>query len=213
VTPHGDHPRIYPIAKRLFDVTAGVAGAILLSPVLVATALAVKFSSPGPVFYRGVRIGRHGRPFRIVKFRTMQVGSEELGTTTKLRDPRITSVGTFLRRYKLDELPQLWNVVRGEMSVVGPRPEVEEHTSAYSAEERSILDVRPGITDYSSIRFASLDEVLGADNPHDVYVTRIRAEKNKLRLAYVRNQSFVEDLRIVMKTLGAIAGKFRQHSG
>jgi len=140
----------------------------------------------------------------------MRVGSEALGTTTRIGDERITPVGAFLRRYKLDELPQLWNVMIGEMSVVGPRPEVEEHTSVYTAEERAILDVRPGITDYSSIRFVSLDEVLGPDNPHQVYVTRVRGEKNQLRLAYVRNQSFSEDLKIVLKTFGAILGKVRR---
>lgn len=206
----GNRSRLYRFAKRTFDLGVAVGGGIVLSPLIAATALAVKFSSPGPIFYRGVRTGRNGEPFRITKFRTMRVGSEALGTTTRIGDDRITPIGSFLRRYKLDELPQLWNVLLGEMSVVGPRPEVEEHTSAYTPEEQAILDVLPGITDYSSIRFVALDEVLGADNPHEVYVTRVRGEKNQLRLAYVRNQSFAEDLKIVLNTFGAILGKARR---
>jgi lipopolysaccharide/colanic/teichoic acid biosynthesis glycosyltransferase len=124
-------------------------------------AIAVKRSSAGPVLYRGVRTGRWGVPFEMLKFRTMQVGAEALGTTTHRRDPRITPIGRWLRRYKLDELPQFLNVLRGDMSLVGPRPEVEEHTREYTNEEHAILDVTPGITDLASIRFADLARELG----------------------------------------------------
>ena len=207
--PGAGHPpgRGYEVAKRAFDVAFAAVGIAALSPVLLAVAAAVRLTSPGPILYRGRRIGRDGRAFHIMKFRTMRPDAERLGTTTALGDPRITPVGHLLRRYKLDELPQLFNVLRGEMSVVGPRPEVEEHTREYTAEERAILDVRPGLTDYASIHFGALDEVLGSENPHEVYVTRVRAEKNELRLRYVRRRSFGEDLRIIAMTVGAIARK------
>lgn len=200
----------YRLRKRAFDLAVAGLGIAGLSPVLALVAAAVKLTSPGPVLYRGTRIGLHGRPFTILKFRTMHVDAERMGTTTRIDDPRITRVGRFLRRYKLDELPQLLNVLRGQMSLVGPRPEVEEHTSAYTVEERAILTVLPGITDYSSIHFASLDEVLGREDPHNVYVSRIRGEKNQLRLRYVRTATFREDLRIIGKTVVAIARKAKR---
>ncbi|HET7459895.1 MAG TPA: sugar transferase [Longimicrobium sp.] len=201
--------RLYPAAKRAFDLAAAGCGVIVLAPVLLAVAAAVKLTSPGPVFYRGERIGYQGRPFRILKFRTMRRDAERMGTTTALGDPRITRIGHFLRRYKLDELPQLLNVLSGEMSLVGPRPEVEEHTREYDAEEQAILSVKPGITDYSSIHFVALDEVLGSEDPHTLFVTKYRAQKNQLRLRYVRNRSFAEDLRIIVATFAAIVGKAR----
>ncbi|HEX6750220.1 MAG TPA: sugar transferase [Longimicrobium sp.] len=202
--------RGYAAAKRAFDLAAAAAGVVALSPLLLSVALAVKLDSRGPLFYRGERIGLGGRRFRIFKFRTMRPDAERMGTTTALGDPRITRVGRFLRRYKLDELPQLLNVLSGEMSVVGPRPEVEEHTREYAGDELEILTVKPGITDYSSIRFVALDEVLGSEDPHTLFVTRYRAEKNRLRVEYVRNRSFAEDLRIIFLTLAAVAGKARR---
>jgi lipopolysaccharide/colanic/teichoic acid biosynthesis glycosyltransferase len=198
---------VYEAAKRLFDCSFALVALIVLSPVLATIAIVIAATSNGPVLYRGVRTGRYGRPFRILKFRTMTVDAERAGTTTTLGDPRITRVGRLLRSGKLDELPQLWNVLRGEMSLVGPRPEVAEHTDEYTAEEMAILDVPPGITDFSSIHFASLDRVLGTDNPHEVYVTRVRAEKNALRLRYVRERSFGVDLRILAATIGVVVRK------
>ncbi len=200
----------YRLTKRAFDLATASAGLVILAPVLAFVAVAVKLSSAGPILYRGERTGMHGTKFHILKFRTMQMDAEAFGTTTRLHDPRITPVGQFLRRYKVDELPQLLNVLRGEMSIVGPRPEVEEHTSEYTPEEQEILTVLPGITDYSSIRFASLDEVLGTENPHEVYVTRIRGQKNQLRLQYVRQRSFAEDIRIIIQTLHVILQKNRR---
>lgn len=205
--PEAPTPIAYKFAKRAFDVVISATGLIVGAPAFLIVAGLVRLSSPGPVFYRGERTGLHGRPFRIWKFRTMYSGSEELGTTTRLGDSRVTSLGATLRRYKIDELPQLLNVLTGEMSIVGPRPEVREHTDAYTGEELSILSVRPGITDYSSIRFASLDEELGTVDPHGEYLRRVRPQKNALRVAYVRQRSFVEDVRIVGATLRALIRK------
>jgi lipopolysaccharide/colanic/teichoic acid biosynthesis glycosyltransferase len=182
------------------DVTVAAAGLVILSPLLATIAVAIKLTSRGPVFYLGERVGRHGRSFKIYKFRTMVPNADRLGTTTAMADPRITRIGEPLRRYKLDELPQMINVLRGEMSLVGPRPEVKEHTSAYTEEERAILDVPPGITDYSSLQFFHLDQALGAEDAHAVFVHRIRAVKNQLRLQYVRNRSFRVDLHILWLT-------------
>jgi len=195
------------VVKRVADVTLAAGALVALAPLLALIAVAVRATSPGPVFYRGWRTGRHGIPFRIYKFRTMVDGAEALGTTTRVGDARITGIGGFLRRWKLDELPQLLNVLAGEMSFVGPRPEVEEHTSVYTAEEREILTVRPGITDLASIRFVRLAEELGTEDPHAVYVGRVRAEKNALRLRYVRERSLAGDAKIVFATLRAIVAR------
>jgi lipopolysaccharide/colanic/teichoic acid biosynthesis glycosyltransferase len=194
----------YEIAKRACDVFVAAVGVVLLSPLLLTIAVVVGLDSPGPVLYKGRRTGMHGVPFNILKFRTMCVDAERTGTTTARNDPRVTRVGRFLRRWKLDELPQLFNVFRGEMSLVGPRPEVEEHTSVYDQEELEILTVRPGITDYSSVHFIDLAGALGDENPHHVFVTRVRAQKNALRLEYVRKRSFTEDLRILGLTASAL---------
>ncbi|HYX29719.1 MAG TPA: sugar transferase, partial [Pyrinomonadaceae bacterium] len=138
------------MVTRLFDIIVSLLGLIFLAPVLIMIAVAVKLDSRGPVFYRGKRTGRDGVPFRIFKFRTMILDADQMGgSSTAARDFRVTRVGHFLRRYKLDELPQLLNVLKGEMSIVGPRPELEEHTSVYTEEERVALTVRPGITDYA----------------------------------------------------------------
>jgi len=187
--------------KRSVDSFLSALGLVLISPLLLLIGLAIKLDSRGPVFYRGVRIGRYGKAFRIWKFRTMVVGSEGLGGTTGKDDPRVTRIGGFLRRYKLDELPQLVNVLAGDMSLVGPRPELEEHTLAYEGEEKLILSVRPGITDYASVRFRNLNEMVGSEDPHRVFIAKIRPEKNRLRLAYVKQQSLGEDMKILFKTL------------
>ncbi|MEO8680300.1 MAG: sugar transferase [Vicinamibacterales bacterium] len=195
------------MAKRAFDIAVSVAGVIALSPVLVVIAILVKVGSPGPVLYRGVRTGLQGRPFRILKFRTMRPDAELVGGgSTAKDDVRITRVGRVLRRLKLDELPQLVNVVLGDMSLVGPRPELPQYTREYTQEEQLILSVRPGITDYASIEFSRLGEVLGNEDPDTVYETRVRPVKNALRLKYVRERTFAEDLRILGRTLLKIVG-------
>jgi len=190
--------------KRSVDLLFSAVGLILISPMLLLIALVIKVDSPGPVFYRGVRSGRYGKPFRIWKFRTMLVGSESLGGTTAKDDPRVTRVGKFLRRCKFDELPQLMNVLTGDMSLVGPRPELEEHTAAYEGEEKLILSVRPGITDYASVQFRNLNELIGSEEPHRVFIEKFRPEKNRLRVAYVKQQSLGEDMKILFKTLACV---------
>jgi len=192
--------------KRLFDVTVSAVLLTLFMPLLVFTALAVKFEDGGPVFYRGLRTGLAGRPFRIYKFRTMVVDAEKKGgPSTAGDDPRVTRVGRFLRRYKLDELPQLINVLAGEMSLVGPRPEVPRYTALYTDEEEAILCVRPGITDWASIWNADEGALLaGAEDPERVYLEKIRPRKLQLQLKYVRERSFWVDLRILFLTLLAV---------
>jgi lipopolysaccharide/colanic/teichoic acid biosynthesis glycosyltransferase len=191
--------------KRAFDLFLGALGLVVLTPFFLAIAVLIKLDSRGPVFYRGVRVGQHGRLFRIFKFRTMRPDAELVGSTsTGKNDPRITRAGRWLRPLKLDELPQLLNVVRGEMSIVGPRPEVEEHTSAYTEEEKIILSVLPGITDYASIHFFNLNDLVGSEDPRRVFIEKYREEKNKLRVAYVRNRSFWTDFRIIFLTFARI---------
>jgi lipopolysaccharide/colanic/teichoic acid biosynthesis glycosyltransferase len=189
------------LAKRIFDVAAALILLLLTMPMWIAIALGISVSSPGPIIYRGWRTGRDGRPFQIWKFRTMVVDAESRGGgTTALGDPRIFPFGRFLRHVKLDELPQLINVLRGEMSLVGPRPELPLYTSRYTEEEKAILSVLPGITDYSSIRFSSLDQLVGANDADRVFVERVLPEKNRLRLHYVRSRSFLGDLKILALT-------------
>ncbi len=194
-------------AKRGFDCAFSLLGLMLLSPLFLVVGVATKLSSDGPIFYRGERIGRNGNPFSMCKFRTMHVNSENLGVTTGKNDPRVTRIGKFLRKHKIDELPQLLNVLTGEMSIVGPRPEFLEHTSAYTGEEKLILTVRPGITDYASIRFRHLDELVGAEDPHRMFIEKIRPEKNRLRVEYVKQQSLAEDFKILFQTLICVIGR------
>lgn len=196
------------LLKRIFDLTLALAALALVWPVLLVCAILVKLSSPGPVFYRGVRTGRHGVPFRIFKFRSMRTDAEQTGgTTTGHNDPRITPIGHVLRKYKLDELPQLLNVLLGDMSFVGPRPEVAEYTDAYTDEEREILSVRPGITDLACIQFSDLQEHVGEEDPDTTYRTRVLPMKNALRLKYAREQSLLLDLQIITRTAALVLSK------
>lgn len=191
--------------KRGFDILTSVIALIVLAPLLIILAIMVKMSSPGPAFYRGVRAGLNGKHFRIFKFRTMMVNAESLGgPTTGTNDPRVTSLGRFLRRTKMDELPQFINVLLGEMSIVGPRPEVIEYASRYVGEETLILSMRPGITDYASIAFADLDDRVGSHNVDEFFQTHILPEKNRLRLFYVQNWSLWGDFRILFSTIARV---------
>jgi lipopolysaccharide/colanic/teichoic acid biosynthesis glycosyltransferase len=192
--------------KRLQDILFSFLGLILLSPLLILTALLIIREDGGPVFYRGKRVGLHGRPFFIFKFRTMVVDAEKKGgSSTADEDPRITRTGRRLRKYKLDELPQLINVLRGEMSIVGPRPEVKHYTDMYTEAEKIILSVRPGITDYASIWNADEGAILaGAADPEAAYETLIRPKKLKLQIKYVKEQSLGVDMKIIFLTLLAI---------
>ena len=199
----------YPLTlKRVFDVIAAGTLFLLTLPVWVIAASGIYFSSPGPVLYFGIRTGWRGRPFRILKFRTMVADAERQGGgTTALNDPRIFPFGRFLRDYKIDELPQLLNVLRGEMSLVGPRPELHKYTERYSTEERAILSVLPGITDYSSIRFSALDQVVGESDADGVFERCVLPEKNHLRLKYVRTRSFWVDVKILVLTVWCVVRK------
>jgi lipopolysaccharide/colanic/teichoic acid biosynthesis glycosyltransferase len=199
---------MYPFLKRVLDFSLALFGLVLLSPLLVAIAIWVKLSSSGPVLYAGTRIGRHGVAFRMLKFRTMVVNADKLGaSSTSADDVRMTSVGRFLRRFKLDELPQLINVLRGDMSLVGPRPQVEWAVKLYTPEERGLLSVRPGITDFASLEFRNEGEILkGSTDPDRDYLEKIAPRKIRLGLYYVRHYSFIVDAKIVAATLLAIAG-------
>lgn len=195
------------MGKRIFDFIVSFIGLILLSPVMIIISLCIKLDSKGSVFYRGVRTGKYGQPFRIYKFRTMVKNAEQIGgTSTAENDPRITRLGNFLRKYKLDELPQLINVIKGDMSLVGPRPEVYEYTCMYDEDERVILTVSPGITDYASIKFRNLNSILAAatTDPDEYYRDVIRPQKNLLRIKYVKDKGFYTDIKILIRTLGVI---------
>ena len=187
--------------KRSFDLVFSVIALVGVSPLLLILAAVIKWDSPGPVFYRGVRTGLHGKPFRIYKFRTMVPDAERMGgPSTALDDPRITRIGRFLRKYKIDELPQLLNIVRGEMSFVGPRPQVERYTRLYTPAEQIILSVKPGLTDYASIHFIHLDAILGNEDVDEKYLRDVEPEKNRLRIQYARNPSLRTDLKILYLT-------------
>lgn len=192
--------------KRLVDVLCAAVGLLLLSPFLFVIALLVKAEDCGPVFYRGVRVGLDGKPFRIVKFRTMRPDADRSGvSSTAHDDPRITGIGEVLRRYKLDELPQLWNVLGGEMSLVGPRPEVQRFVDLYTDEEKAILSVRPGLTDWASLWNFDEGAILqGSSDPDHTYCELIRPKKLRLQLAYVRQAGFWTDLRILLHTIAMV---------
>ena len=192
--------------KRLFDIVASGCGLLVLSPVLLIVAIWIKLDSRGPVFYRQVRVGYKNKDFRIFKFRSMRIGSDK-GSLVTIggRDPRITRSGYFIRKYKLDELPQLINVFVGDMSLVGPRPEVRHYVDYWTPEQMHVLDVRPGITDPASIKFRNENELMGqAVNPEDYYINVIMQEKIKLYLEYVENASFMYDLMLIFKTFKVI---------
>lgn len=192
------------MVKRAFDILFSVAALLALLPVLIVVALWVKLDSAGPVFFRQVRVGWRGQPFRIYKFRTMRTDAERIGPQITIGpDSRITRPGRFLRKYKLDELPQFLNVLLGDMSVVGPRPEVPRYVELYPPATRElVLSVRPGITDLASIEFRDENELLGASpDPERTYVTQVMPAKLGYCERYVRERSFSGDLRIIGQTL------------
>lgn len=197
--------------KRIFDILFSLVGLIILSPLFLIIAILIKKEDNGPVFYRGIRVGRYGKPFRIFKFRTMVIDAEKIGgPSTADDDPRITKIGKKLRKYKLDELPQLINVFKGEMSFVGPRPEVQHYVDMFTEEERQILSVRPGITDWASLWNVDEGAILaGSSDPEKTYMEKIRPIKLKLQLKYVRERNFLIDLKILFLTLVSIITKKR----
>lgn len=192
--------------KRLFDVIASGCGLIVLSPIFIVMTIWIKLDSRGPVFYRQIRVGRNNKDFRIFKFRSMLMGSDK-GSLVTIggRDPRVTRSGYFIRKFKLDELPQLINVFLGDMSLVGPRPEVRHYVDYWTPEQMHVLDVRPGITDPASIKFRNENELLDkAENPEKYYIEVIMQEKIKLYLEYVENASFWYDIKLIFKTFKVI---------
>jgi lipopolysaccharide/colanic/teichoic acid biosynthesis glycosyltransferase len=194
--------------KRLLDIIASGLGLLLLSPLFIVVALLVKLSSAGPVFFRQERMGRGGCPFAILKFRSMvQDAPQKGGLITFGNDPRITRIGSLLRKTKIDELPQLLNVFKGDMSLVGPRPEVRRYVEMFQDDYQMILRVRPGITDMASITYRDEATILGqASNPEEEYVDRILPEKIRLAKEYVQRQSFSFDLAIIYGTLRCLIG-------
>lgn len=192
--------------KRLFDILASGCGLLVLSPIFIIVAIWIKLDSPGPFFYRQTRVGRHNKDFRIFKFRSMRVGSDK-GSLVTIggRDPRVTRSGYFIRKFKIDELPQLINVFTGDMSLVGPRPEVRHYVNYWTPEQMRVLDVRPGITDPASIRFRNENELLEkAQDPERYYIDVIMQEKIKLYLEYVEKSSFWYDIKLIFQTFKVI---------
>ncbi len=191
--------------KRVFDVSVSLLGLIILAPVFIIIGVWIKAASPGPVFYRARRVGRHGRLFNLYKFRSMVVDADRLGAgITAGDDPRIMRAGRFLRRSKLDELPQLINVVKGDMSLVGPRPEDPRYVESYTPEQRRVLTVRPGITSWASVQYRHEEQLLAASTVDDVYRREIMPQKLALDLDYVSRRSFWLDVRILLQTACAI---------
>lgn len=192
--------------KRLFDIVASGCGLLVLSPVLLIVALWVKLDSEGPIFYRQVRVGYKNKDFRIFKFRSMRIGSDK-GSLVTIggHDPRVTRSGYFIRKFKFDELPQLINVFLGDMSLVGPRPEVRHYVDYWTPEQMHVLDVRPGITDPASIKFRNENELMEkTEDPEKYYIEVIMQEKIKLYLEYVEKHSFFYDLGLIFKTFWVI---------
>ena len=192
---------------RFFDILFSAIGLLVLSPLFLILWLMIKLSSKGPGFFVQERIGLGGKPFGLYKFRSMRTNSEsESLITIGEDDHRITRIGHFIRKYKLDELPQLWNVLRGDMSLVGPRPEVRKYVEMYTPEQRKVLDVKPGITDYASIEYVNENELLGnAEDPDRVYVEQVMPNKLKLNMKYIQNKSLGEYFKIIFLTLKSIA--------
>ena len=184
---------------RLLDIIFSVVGLLLLSPLFLIIYILIRYESKGGGFYCQQRVGKDGRMFGLYKFRSMRTGSDKKGLiTVGGHDSRITRMGYFIRKYKIDELPQLWNVLKGDMSLVGPRPEVKKYVELYTEEQRRVLSVRPGITDYASIEYVDENEILGkADNPDRVYVEEIMPAKIKLNMRYIENRSLKEYFKII----------------
>lgn len=192
--------------KRLFDIFASFFGLVFLFPFLFIIGVLIIIDSKGGIFYRQVRVGLRNKDFRIFKFRTMRPNSDKAGLlTVGAKDNRITTIGVFLRKYKIDEFPQLINVLIGDMSIVGPRPEVRKYVDMYSEEQLNVLNVRPGITDYASIEYSNENELLAkSDNPEKTYIEDVMPAKLKLNLKYISDTSLATDIKIIFKTFGKI---------
>lgn len=201
--------------KRILDGLGALVGLIITSPILGFCAIAIHLDSPGPIFFRQWRIGEHGKPFRIFKLRTMVRDADQKGPKlTAAGDCRITRVGKWLRRTKLDEIPQLFNVLRGEMSLVGPRPEVPQYVATYTREQKKLLDFKPGITGPASLEFIEEEQLLASEpDRENLYVSTVLARKLELDLAYCQSTSFLGDVRLVLRTIGKLLVSTKRKRG
>ena len=204
------HPFYSKVVKRVLDFSLALVMLIPASIVMIPLAIWVKLDSPGPVIYRAIRGGYKNKPFYIMKFRSMVVDADKSGGCTALNDDRVTKAGKIMRRLKLDELPQLFNILKGDMSFVGPRPELLLYTTQYTKEQECIMWVRPGITDRSSIVYIAQDEIVGTENPVENFEKYILPEKNRLRVEYAKNQSFLLDMQLFFETIGGVFGKAKK---
>lgn len=191
------------VIKRIFDIIMSLIGIILLSPLFIIVSIAIKVTSPGNILFLQKRVGKNGEEFNIYKFRTMVSDAEKLGKQITVgNDSRITKVGAFLRKFKIDELPQLFNVFNGDMSLVGPRPEVPKYVELYTKEQRKVLSIRPGITDMASLRYRDENDILGkVDNPEEYYINVIMQDKLKLNLEYIEKSNIIFDISLILKTI------------
>ena len=191
--------------KRIFDITLSLFGLIILLPFMLIIAILIKIDSKGPVFFKQIRVTKNGKEFKIFKYRTMRVGSDKYSQITVGKDGRITKIGSFLRKYKLDEIPQLINVLIGDMSLVGPRPEVPKYVALYTDEQKEILKVRAGITDYASIEFSDENDLLASEkNPEEAYIEKIMPKKIELNKKYLSEISILTDIKIILLTIKKI---------
>jgi lipopolysaccharide/colanic/teichoic acid biosynthesis glycosyltransferase len=191
--------------KRVFDIVTSLVGLMIISPILLIVSILIKVDSEGPIFFKQWRIGKNGKQFKVYKLRTMVQDADMIGAPiTKANDPRITKIGKLLRRYEIDELPTLINVLRGDMSIVGPRPEVPKYLQHYDGKYREVLSVRPGITDLGTMTFRDEAKYLNAQDYEDIYETEILPQKLDLYLKYIRSRSFFFDVRIIFKTITLI---------
>ena len=191
--------------KRIFDITLSLFGLIILLPFMLIIAILIKIDSKGPVFFKQIRVTKNGKEFKIFKYRTMRVGSDKYSQITVGKDGRITKIGSFLRKYKLDEIPQLINVLIGDMSLVGPRPEVPKYVALYTDEQKEILKVRAGITDYASIEFSDENDLLASEeDPEKVYIEKIMPKKIELNKKYLSEISILTDVKIILLTIKKI---------
>lgn len=193
------------IAKRIFDVISSFTALVLFSPVFIILSIWIVLDSRGGIFYRQVRVGKNGKEFGLLKFRSMRPNADKSGQLTVGNDSRVTKVGRLIRRFKLDEVPQLINILKGEMSVVGPRPEVPKYVAMYSVNQRQVLTVLPGLTDYASIEYLDEQKVLGAAaDPEKTYIEEVMPAKLALNLKYIEDQSFWLDIKLIFRTIGKI---------
>ena len=195
--------KINQIVKRIFDFLVSLVGVIILSPIFIIVSIAIKLDSKGNILFLQKRVGRYGKEFNIYKFRTMVTDAEKLGKQITIgNDNRITKVGAFLRKFKIDELPQLFNVLLGDMSLVGPRPEVPKYVALYNDEQKRVLSIRPGITDMASLRYKDENDILGkVDNPEEYYINVIMKDKLSLNLEYIEKSNVFFDIYLIVKTI------------